>query len=131
MSRAAKTMFYFAFYIVASSAALLLFPELILKLAGIPTEAAGLARMFGIVLAFLAIYYFTVSRYEEMRPFWRVTTYTRGSMFFIGLVLIYTGQAGWYLLPMVIIESASGLWTAWALKADSKAEPDDAALAAV
>ncbi len=120
MSYAAKTMFYFAFYIVAASAAFLIVPELILANSGYPVEAAGLARMFGIVLGFLAIYYFTVSRYEEMRPFWKVTTYTRGSMFFIGLVLIFTDQAGWILFPLVVIESGSGLWTAWALKQDEK-----------
>ncbi len=118
MSRAAKTMFYFAFYIVAASVAFLLFPEPILERSGYPAEAAGLARMMGITLGFLAIYYFTASRYEEMRPFWRVTTYTRTSMFFIGLILIFTGQAGWNLLPLVIIEASSGLWTAWALKQD-------------
>ena len=119
-------MFYFAFYIVAASAAFLFFPEVILECSGNPPEAAGLARMFGIVLGFLAIYYFTASRYEEMRPFWRVTTYTRGSMLFIGLILIFTGQAGWNLLPMIIIESGSGLWTAWAIKKDEQ----QAALAA-
>jgi len=122
MSYAARTMFYFAFYIVAASAAFLFVPELLLEQSGYPVEAAGLARMFGIVLGFLAIYYFTVSRYEEMRPFWRVTTYTRGSMFFIGLLLIFTEQAGWILLPLVIIESGSGLWTAWALRQDAKNE---------
>jgi len=127
LSYPAKTMFYFAFYIVAASAIFLLFPELVLERSGYPVEAAGLGRMFGIVLGFLAIYYFTASRYEEMRPFWRVTTYTRGSMFFIGLLLIFTGQAGWNLFPLGIIESGSGLWTAWALKQD---ERNDALVAA-
>ncbi len=120
MSRARTSIRLFTYYIVAAAITFLLFPGFVLELGGFPGEARGLARLFGVALVILAVYYFAASRHEAMRPLWRVTVYTRGAVVVVGSALVLLGEVSWIILPVVALESASGIWTALALRRDEK-----------
>jgi len=114
-------MFGFAFWILICGVSLLCFPGLLLELVDIKMEPDTLARLFGMVLLFLAFYYFMASRHEEMRPFYKWTTYTRSSALVITVFLVLIGLAKPIVIAFVIVDALGAIWTIWALHKDNTA----------
>lgn len=124
-SHAAASMYYFSYWILICGLSLMLVPKLLLNLIGITmtNSATGgpnyiLGHLFGMVLVFLAFYYQMVSRREEMREFYRWTTYTR----FLALpgtaVFVFLGLGEPITLLFVVVDFLGALWTTLALRKD-------------
>jgi hypothetical protein len=119
MSAAAKSIYFFSFWVLFNGIALLLIPEFFLGLLGVSESAASVARIFGMVLLYLAFYYFMAGRQGQMTDFYRWTTYTRPTALMFAIIFFVTGQVSWLLIPFVMIDLLGALWTHLALKKDA------------
>jgi hypothetical protein len=120
MTRAGKSIFYFGFWVVACGISLMFFPAFCLDIAGITLNDYITVRLFGMVLLYLAVYYFIAGRYPAFRPFYRATVFTRSSALLIVIVFVLLGMAKPIIIGFVIVDALGALWTGIALRADGK-----------
>jgi len=117
-SHAAASIHYFSYWILVCGLALMLAPGILLELVDITMNPDILARLFGMVLLCLAFYYQMVSRHEEMREFYRWTTYTRFLVLPCVTVLVLLGLGKPIVIGFVAIDFVGALWTTLALRKD-------------
>lgn len=115
MSRAARSLRLFAFYLCANGLTLLFIPNLLLSTLGMAMTEEPWIRVLGIIVFNLGLYYHAGA---EGRPFQRVTVMTRALVLigFSGLVL--AGLAPGLLILFGLIDAAGALWTALAMRRD-------------
>ena len=118
MSRAARSIYWFSFWVFLCGAGLLFFPVQLLALLGLDASASVVARLFGMVVLILAFYYFQAGRAGTLTDFYRWTTYTRPAAFGLTALWVLAGQASPLLLGFVIVDLLGALWTIWALRRD-------------
>jgi hypothetical protein len=115
VSTPAKTIYYFALYLVAAGLTLLLFPRVPLRI--LDLEIGGLAwiRILGMLVLVFAYYYLNLAR-NEFTSFFRWTVHTRSlvPLFFVAFILL-TGMKP-ILMLFALGDLAGALWTAWALR---------------
>ena len=104
MSYPAKTVFIFAVYLVLLGTALLLVPNVLLPLVGLPTTDEIWIRVVGMLLLFLAFYDIQAVR-SNLAAFFRWTVYVRSSVVIFLTVFVLLGQ-----VRPVIMSSASLIW---------------------
>jgi uncharacterized membrane protein len=121
MSRAGRSFFYFGFWVLACGLALFTAPGFLLGLAGIAMSNDIIARIFGMVLVFMAIYYFVAGRHSEFRPLFRVSVYTRGSALPLLAVLVLILKVNPLIILFTVADAVGALWTALALRRDAAA----------
>jgi hypothetical protein len=115
MSPAVISVFIFGLYMAGEAAILLIAPNVLFTLFGLPLTQEVWARVVGVALAVFAYYYIQAAR-QEMKPFFVITTHGRALQFvlFVGLVVAGIGQP--MLMLFAGIELASGIWTWFALR---------------
>lgn len=121
MSQAARSIYFFSFWVLLCGASLMLFPGLMLALMGIDASASVVARLFGMVVLILAFYYFQAGRLGTMTEFYRWTTYTRPAAFVLAVLWVLLGWASPLLIGFVTMDLLGALWTLWALRRDEAA----------
>jgi hypothetical protein len=120
MTRAGRSIFIFSFWVLACALPLMVVPGLMLGFLDIPPSGEVVARVFGMVLLFMAIYYFIAGRRAEFVPFFRVTVYTRASALpIITLFVLLTGASPLIIL-FTLVDALGALWTALALRLDRR-----------
>ena len=119
MRTSEKTLMVFAVYLVGAGAALVLLPNVLLGLVGLPPTTEVWPRVVGLLAWLLAFYYFQAAR-AGLAGFVRWTVYGRlgAGLGFAALVL--AGQAGPGLLGLGLVDVAAALWTAWALRREAQ-----------
>ncbi len=120
MTRAGSSIFYFGFWIVVCGVSLMFFPGLCLGIAGMGLNDVTVPRLFGMVLLFLALYYFLAGRHPEFWPFYRITVFTRFSAFLIVTVFVLFGIVKPIVIGFVTVDALGALWTALSLRIDNK-----------
>lgn len=118
MTRAGKSIFYFGFWVLACGLSLFLFPGFCLGLVGMHLPDTVVVRVLGMVLLYLAVYYFVAGRHPEFRPFYRVTVYTRSSALVIVALLAFAKMADPKIVGFVVVDALGALWTGLALRRD-------------
>ena len=121
MSDPARTVFAFGWYITILGAVLVLAPNLLLTTFGLPPTEEVWIRVAGMLLLFLAGYYFLAAR-AEWTQFFRASVWFRSLviMFFIAFVLL--GLVKPVVLAFAAVDLLAALWTASALRhLDSRA----------
>jgi hypothetical protein len=115
MSTPAKTIYYFALYLVAAGLTLLLFPTVPLRILELEIEGLAWIRILGMLVLVFAYYYLNLAR-SEFTSFFRWTVHTRSlvPLFFAAFILL-TGMKP-ILMLFALGDLAGGLWTAWALR---------------
>jgi hypothetical protein len=121
MTRAGKSIFFFGFWVAICGVALMFFPGFVNKLMGVDKPPDAVYRTFGMVLIFLAIYYFVAGRRPEFWPFYRVSIYTRLSALIISIIFVLIKISDVPLIYFTIVDGLGAAWTAFALQKD-KAE---------
>ena len=116
MTKAGKSIFFFGFWVVICGIALMFFPGLVIGMMGMDMTPDVVSRVLGMVLIFLAIYYFVAGMHPEFRPFYRVTVYTRSSALIIAVIFVLAGIAEVSLIYFTIVDAAGAAWTAFALR---------------
>ena len=117
MSQAAKSLFVFGIYLIALGLVLLLIPNLILRVFGVPPTNEVWIRINGMLVVCLSFYYVQVAR-NELTMFIRWTVWTRIAViiYFIAFVLLISAPKA--LLLFGLIDLLAAIWTWLALRKD-------------
>ena len=126
MSAAAISIAAYAVYLFGQGAALLLVPNTVLPILGLPDAADFWVRIAGMTIVFFGIYYVLAARYE-WRPFFVTTVVTRLAVPAVFVVLVATNQAPSAILLLTPADFIFSAWTALALRRSpavaARAEP--------
>jgi hypothetical protein len=117
MSRAAKSLFVFGIYLCGLGLILLLVPNLILQVFGLPPTGEVWIRINGMFLLCLSLYYVLAAR-NELTIFICWTVWTRIAVIFYFVFFILFISAPKALLLFGSIDLAAAIWTWLALKKD-------------
>ncbi|MDX1960986.1 MAG: hypothetical protein SFU98_20620 [Leptospiraceae bacterium] len=115
MSYAAKTVLAFGVYMAGQGIILMIAPNVLLSLFGIPEANEVWVRVVGLSLCIFAFYYIRASLLN-ITEFFKLTVQGRILQFILFLALVGFGLGKPILLLFAGVEMASGLWTYSALK---------------
>ena len=115
MSRAAKSLFVFGIYICVLGLLLLLVPNLLLPLFGVPETNEVWIRLNGMFLLCLSFYYIQAAR-NELTDFIRWTVPARIAVIFYFIAFVFLISAPKPLLIFGLIDLLAAIWTWLALK---------------
>jgi hypothetical protein len=114
MSAAAVSIAAYAVYLLGQGLTLLLIPNVILPILGLPQALDVWIRVVGMTVVFFSIYYFAAARYE-WRPFFALTIVTRLSVPVVFAALIVAGLAPGALILLTPADILFSAWTFFAL----------------
>ena len=117
MSQAAKSLFFFGIYLSGLGLILLLIPNLILQVFGVPTTNEVWIRMNGMFMLGLSFFYLQAAR-NELTIFIRWTVWTRSAVIFYFAAFVFLVAAPKALLLLGLIDLLAATWTWIALKKD-------------
>jgi hypothetical protein len=115
MSPAAKSLFVFGIYLCGLGLILLLVPNLLLQLFGVPPTNEIWIRINGMFVLCLSFYYVQAAR-NELTMFIRWTVWTRVAVVFYFAAFVLLVSAPKALLLFGLIDLLSAIWTWLALK---------------
>ncbi len=120
MSKAARSVFVFGIYLVALGLFLLIAPNTLITLFGLPETHDVWIRVVG-MLVFLLSYYAIQAARNEVTEFirWSVVARAAVILFFAGFVL--TNLVKPILLLFGGVDLVAAVWTHLALRSDAKA----------
>ena len=115
MSRAARSIFYFGWYLVILGFLITVIPNTILTIFRVPATSEVWIRVLGIATIVVGYFYIQAARHN-LDVFFRFTLQSRPFAFvtFSGLVLL--GLAPGALFLFGAIELLGAAWTWWALR---------------
>ena len=118
MSRAARSLFVFGIYLCGLGLLLLLGPNLLLQVFGVPPTHEVWIRINGMFVLCLSFYYMQAAR-NELTNFIRWTVWARVAViiYFAAFVLLVSAPKA--LLLFGLIDLLAALWTWLALKKDA------------
>ena len=115
MSRAAKSLFVFGIYLCGLGLALLLVPNLLLRVFGVPPTSEVWIRINGMLVLCLSFYYVQAARHE-LKPLIRWTVWARVAVIFYFAAFVLSASAPKALLLFGLIDLLAAAWTWLALK---------------
>jgi hypothetical protein len=119
MSKPAKSIFYFGFYMILEVVLMGWSPPFLMKLAGIDPAAAVWLRMIAGIIAGLTIYYFRISL-RQIKALYPIPVYERTTVFVAALLLYLLSHAPFAVLAVGIVDLLGAIWTFWAIKSSAK-----------
>ncbi len=120
MSHAAWSVLAFGVYMLGEGLLLLLAPNLLLGLFGLPAATEIWVRVVGISLLVLAYYYLRAARAGN-QAFFRLTSEGRALQLVLFVGLVGLGGAPPILIALSFVEFLAGVWTFLALGAERAA----------
>lgn len=117
MRGSARSLFIFGIYSIWLGTTLMVVPNLLLKLFGIPPTTEPWVRVAGMLLFALGIYYVLVGR-RGITDFIRWSVYTRSSVFLFFGVFVLLRLAPPVLILLSCVDLAAAIWTALALRSE-------------
>jgi hypothetical protein len=118
MSRSSTSILVFGIYLVLLGLILLVFPNFLLGLAGLPLTSEAWIRLVGMLILVLSFYYIQAAR-NGIRIFYRWTLYTRLSAVFVLLGFVIFELASPVILLFWLGDLAGAIWTWLALRAEN------------
>ncbi|MBK6947756.1 MAG: hypothetical protein IPH16_06530 [Haliscomenobacter sp.] len=115
MSAPGKTVFYFALYLVILGLTLLISPNTLLGLFGIPVTTEVWIRVVGMLVLFLAFYYYMAAK-ADLISFFRWTVGARSLVIVFFTVFVLLKLAPPALILFAVIDLFGAFWTWWTLK---------------
>jgi hypothetical protein len=119
MNLPAKTIHYFAYYMVFEVIMLLWSPAALLQMVGIEPASAVWLRVIAGIVAGLTIYYFKISR-AQIAAMYPVTVYERSTVFLVTALLYALNHLPFIVLLVGIVDLLGALWTRWAISRAKK-----------
>lgn len=116
MTRAARTVYYFGWYLVALGAAILITPNTVLGLFRVAPTTEGWIRVLGVATVVVGYFYLQAARLD-LAAFFRLTLRSRPFAFLTFTALVAFGLAPAPLLLFGAVELAGAVWTSRALRA--------------
>ncbi len=115
MTKAAVSVFSFGIYLFVLGPVLVVFPNVLLSLFGIPQTDEVWIRVVGMLVVFLGLYYVVAAR-SELAPFMRATIYGRFGVLAFFIAFAVLGLAPPILILFGVIDAAGAVWTASAMR---------------
>lgn len=116
MTKSAKSLYYFGFYVLLTGIIICIIPDKFISLLKLPEIPTAWARVIGLLVIIIGCYDILNGR-NNVKPLIKASIYLR-ILFFIGiLVLFISGQMTTEILPLGIIDLLGAIWTALSLKA--------------
>ena len=115
MSPAARSILVYSIYVFGLGLTLLVAPNLVLPVFGLPQTSEVWIHVAGMTVVFLSIFYFVAAR-NEVRPLFVASVPIRFAVpvFFAGFVV--AGLAPWNLILLTPLDVAFAVWTLLALR---------------
>jgi len=120
MSRTAKTVFAGGVYVTALGIILVLSPNTLLAIFGVPPTTEVWIRVLGVIVGVLGGYYTQAARHE-LTPFFRVTIWGRAIVFLMFGAFVMLGSAPPAPLLFGVVDLLGAIWTAAALSSQPRA----------
>lgn len=115
MTRAAVSVLVFAVYLVALGTSLVVAPNTLLPVFGLPAVTDAWIRVAGMLLILLAYYYAQAARHG-VELFLRWTVHARCTVLVFFLAFVAAGLAPPVLLLFAVVDFAAAMWTWRALR---------------
>ncbi len=117
MSKSARSLFVFSIYLFVLGMILLVIPNVLLTLFGLPKTNEVWIRVVGMLVFILGFYYFSASK-NEIKSFLQWTVYARTSVLFFFVVFVLLGFAPAILILFGAIDAGAALWTHLSLRSE-------------
>ena len=117
MSKAARTIYVWSFYVLVVGALLAVWPNFLLGLLSVAETDEVWIRVLGLVVALLALYYWDAAR-NESRNFFVASVLGR-SFVAAGLLVLVLSDGPWQLLIFASVDLGGAIWTMSALRSDA------------
>jgi hypothetical protein len=115
MNAAAKSVYYFGFYLLLLSVALTTFPNALLGIFQMPETSEVWIRVVGVLVFSIGIYYVVMAR-SNHTLFLTITVFIRLSILLWFMVFVFINWAPPMLILFGIVDALGALWTYQALK---------------
>ncbi|MEJ6022635.1 hypothetical protein [Ramlibacter sp. PS4R-6] len=115
LSAPAKSVLVFGVYLLLLGALLVVAPNVVLGLFGIPPATEVWIRVVGMLVLVLGAYY-ALAAIAEVRAFMRWTVPIRLCVLLFFAAFVVTGLAPRVLILFGLVDVAGAAWTAWALR---------------
>lgn len=112
---APRTVFFWGFYVTAVGLTLLVVPNLLFTIFGLPTSSEPWPRVLGAIVTALGFYYLRSGHSGEM-TFTRSTVAGRVWFCLCTWALVALGLSRWPLALFGILDLAGAAWTAYELR---------------
>src|SRR5437773_5525752 len=119
MNKSAKSLFVFGIYSLMLGITLMVIPNLLFALVGIPATHEVWVRVAGMLLFALGIYY-TLAARKGLTEFIKWTVYTRASVVFFFAVFVLLGLSKPVLILLGCVDLLFAIWTGLALRSEKK-----------
>ncbi|MFN8573063.1 MAG: hypothetical protein U0132_13520 [Gemmatimonadaceae bacterium] len=115
MTRAARSVLLFGYYLIATGIALMAAPNLVLAPVGIAPATEPWIHVLGVVVGVLGAYYVVAAK-AQLDPFFRATVWGRVLILvgFIALVVLRIAPAP--LILFGVVDALGALWTWMSLR---------------
>ncbi len=115
MSGAAKSLFIYGMYALALSLVLIVAPNVLLNLFGLPNTNEVWIRVAGVLLLYLGFYDTQAAR-AELTQFLKWSVYTRGTVSVLFAAFVLLGFVKPSLMVFGGIDLLAAIWTGLALR---------------
>ncbi|HXH18270.1 MAG TPA: hypothetical protein VNJ07_04220 [Chitinophagales bacterium] len=119
MGKAAVSMVVFGLYLSIMGIILLIEPNFLLGLFGIPETDEVWIRVIGMLVLILAVYYIQTARMDLTEFFW-LSVYVRMFVIVFFTAFVMMGLVKPALILFGAVDMMGAAWTWWALKAEGK-----------
>jgi len=120
MSRAARSVYVFGFYMAVLGVVLVAAPNLLLTLNGLPTTSEVWIRVVGVLVLCLAVYYLLAARHE-LTEFFRWTVFVRSTVIVFFAAFVFLGFVSPVLILFGAIDLLGAVCTGLALRSERSA----------
>jgi hypothetical protein len=120
MSNAAKSLLVFGLYLVALGSVLILVPDLVFQLFGLPKTSEVWIRVVGMLLLVLSFLDIQAAR-AELTVFFKWSLYTRVPVIGFLTAFVLLGFAKPILILVGAIDLLGAIWTGLALRSSQRA----------
>ncbi len=120
MTRAARSLFVFGTYLLLLGVTLVVAPNPLLRLFGLPATGEVWIRVAGVLVAILGAYDLQAARYRLI-PLFRTTIVARTAVLVLFIVFTSAGLVNPILVLFGVIDFLGAVWTWLALRADRAA----------
>ena len=117
MSNSAKSLLVFGIYLSVQGSILLVIPNVLLGLFGIPETNEVWIRILGLLLVLVSFYYVQAAR-SELTNFFQWTVYTRTVLLVSMVLFVLLADAPPIIILFGFADFAGAMWTQFALRSD-------------
>ena len=120
MSKSSLSVFVFGLYLAVLGIVLLVAPNLLLGMFFMPSTAEVWIRVVGVLVLYMSFYYIQTAR-KGMTDFFKLTVYTRSSLFIFFAAFVLLGLASPPLILFGVMDLLGAIWTGLALRSSKTA----------